>query len=88
MTYGAKEQLTPEEYKSPPLYNEGNKRIQGIVGSLLYYASAVDNNLLVSLSDIGAQQASATERMNKAINHLLDYMPHTPPMGSYIAPEI
>ena len=35
MTYGTKDQLTPEEYKSPPLDKEVTKRIQFIVGALL-----------------------------------------------------
>ena len=35
VTYGAKEQLTLEEYKSQPLDKEGTKLIQGIVGALL-----------------------------------------------------
>ena len=35
VTYGAKEQLTSEEDKSPLLKEEGTKSIQGIVGSLL-----------------------------------------------------
>ena len=55
VTYVSKEQLTPEEDKIPPLDNEGTKRIQGIVGALLYYARAVDNKLLVGLSVIGSQ---------------------------------
>ena len=73
MTYGAKEQLTPEEDKIPPLDNEGNKRIQVIVGSLLYYAIAVGNKILVGLSAIGSQQAAVTERTKETINQLLDY---------------
>ena len=44
VTNGAKEQLNPEEDKSPPLEKEGTKLIQGILGALLYYARAVDNN--------------------------------------------
>ena len=35
VTYVDKEQLAPEEYKSPLLDKEGTKRIQGIVGKLL-----------------------------------------------------
>ena len=73
VTYGPKEQLIPEEDKSPPLNKEGTKRIQGIVGALLYYARAVDNKVLVVLSSIGSQKAAVTERTNKAINQLLDY---------------
>ena len=72
VTYGSKEQLTPEKDTSQALDNKGNKRIQSIVGALLYYARAVDNKLLVSLSAIGAQQAASTQRTNKAINQLLD----------------
>ena len=44
VTYGAKEQLALEEDKSPPLNKESIKRIQVIVGSLLYYARALDPN--------------------------------------------
>ena len=76
--YGAKEQLTPEDEKSPPLDNQGTKRIQGIVGALLYYGRAVDNKLIVSLSSIGSQQATTTEITKKAIKSatsLLCYIP-------------
>ena len=73
VTYGAKEQLTPEEDKIPPLDKEGTKIIQGIVVSLLYYERGVYNKLLVGLRSIVSQQAAAIERTNKAINQLLDY---------------
>ena len=33
----------------------------------------MDNKLLVGLSAIGSQQASATQRTNEAINQILDY---------------
>ena len=39
---------------------QGIKRIQGIVGVLLYVGRSVNNKLLVVLSAIGAQQAAAT----------------------------
>ena len=55
ISYGNKEKLAPEEDTSPPLEIQGTKRVQGIVGALLYYARAVDNKLLVGLSAIGAQ---------------------------------
>ena len=58
-SYGAKEQLAPEDDTSPPLDSQGTTRVQGIVSTLLYYAHAVDNKLIVGLSAIGAQQASA-----------------------------
>ena len=58
--YGAKEQFSQEDDTSPPMDNQGTKRIQGIVGALLYYARAVENKLLVGLSAIGSQKAAAT----------------------------
>ena len=33
----AKEQLAPEDDTTPPLDSQGTKRVQGIVGALLYY---------------------------------------------------
>ena len=44
---------------------------RGIVGALLYYARTVDNKLLVGLSAIGSQQASATQRTNEVIDQIL-----------------
>ena len=81
MTYGAKEQLTPEEDTSPSLDNKGTKGIQGIVGELLCYAIALYNKLLVGLSSIGAQQAAATQNRNESINQLLDYSATYPTDG-------
>ena len=55
IVYGAKEKLTQEEETSPALDASGIKRVQAIVGALMYYARAVDNKLLVVLSSIGGQ---------------------------------
>jgi hypothetical protein len=71
--YGATAQYTDDDDTSPALDAFGIKRIQGIVGALLYYARAVDNKLLHALSEIGTQQAAATEATNTRLNHLLDY---------------
>ena len=79
--YGAKEQLNPEDDKSPPLDNQCTKRIQGIVGALLYYVRAVENTLLVGLNYIGSQQDAAKERNKEAINQLLDYCATYPADG-------
>jgi hypothetical protein len=57
---GAKSQLTPEADASELIDEHRKRRIQEIVGSLLYYAQAVDNKLLVALSAIAARQAYAT----------------------------
>ena len=81
ITYGAKEQLLPDDDTSPPLDTAGIKRIQGIIGSLLYYARAVDNKLLATLSAISSQQAKATENTAKAVSQLLDYVATYPNDG-------
>ncbi len=81
ITYGAKEQLLPDEDTSPPLDAAGIKRIQGIVGSLLYYARAVDNKLLVALSTISSQQTAATQNTASAVHQLLDYVATYPNDG-------
>jgi hypothetical protein len=50
------------------------KRIQEQVsGTLLYYARAVDDTLLMAFGTIAAQQAKGTTTMNDAVNQLLDY---------------
>ena len=43
------------------------------MGTLLYYARAVDATMLVAIGTIAAQQASATQANTKYVNDLLDY---------------
>ena len=57
---------SPEDM-SPKFDNKGIKRVQGIVGVLIFTGRAVNKKLLVALSDIGAQQAAATEAKNAAV---------------------
>ena len=72
--YGATEQLVEPTDTSPLLNEKGIKKIQGIVGALLYVGRAVNNKLLLALSSIGAQQAAATEDKAAAIEELLEYV--------------
>ena len=82
IVYGAKEQLLPDTDNIPPLDKAGIKRIQGIVGSLLYYAQAVNNKLLTTLSTISSQQAKAsTEKTAEPVMQLLDYIATYPSDG-------
>jgi hypothetical protein len=75
-------QLTHVDPYSPPLSTDGVKRIQGIIGALLYYARAVDNKLLATLSTLSSQQATVTEATNVAMNQLLDYLTTYPNNGT------
>jgi hypothetical protein len=79
--YGAKVQYATGPDDSPALDKDGISRVQAIVGALLYYARAVDNKLLVALSELGQQQASATEATNDAIDQLLDFVATYPADG-------
>ena len=58
---------------STMLAPEKIKKVQQIVGILLYYARAVDPTLLVALSSIGSQQEKAIENTWKKLTHVLDY---------------
>ena len=66
---------------SPPLNDKGIKRVQLIVGSLLYIGRSVKNKLLVALSAIGVQRAAATEETKDAIEQLLEYVTTYPDDG-------
>jgi hypothetical protein len=76
--YGVKVQLTDAPDHSEPLPITGIKRIQRIVGTLLYYARAVDNTLLVTLSSLASRQSKATQLTDQDVNQLLNYC-HTHP---------
>eukprot|EP00804_Cyclotella_cryptica_P012930 CCRYP_002289-RA/>CCRYP_002289-RA protein AED:0.24 eAED:0.24 QI:0/0/0/1/0.5/0.33/3/0/1110 len=58
---------------SAPLDSDDQKRIQQIVGALLYYARAVDNTILLSLSAIASEQAHPTQLTHTNCQQLLDY---------------
>ena len=73
ITYGNALQL-PIMDDSPTLPPDQIKRIQNIVGTLLYYARAVDPTLATALSSIASQQANATEKTKQACKQLLDYV--------------
>ena len=71
--YGAKVQLTPPEDTTPTLEQEEKKRLQEVVGTLLYYARAVDNTMLVALGSLAAAQTKGTKQTMDAMVHLLNY---------------
>ena len=61
-TFGEDAQ-TPLVIDSSPLLNEkGLKRVQKFVGSILYYARAVDMTVLMALSVIAVEQTKATSK--------------------------
>ncbi len=56
----AQQPLPPDS--SPRLDKKGIRRVQQIVGSILYYARAVDMTVLMALSTLAIEQTKATEK--------------------------
>jgi hypothetical protein len=81
IAYGQKTQLTPEDDTSAPLSAERLLRVQKVIGSLLYYARAMDNKLLVALNAIAARQSTATIHTEQLVDTLLDYVATYPNDG-------
>ena len=78
--YGAKVQLVHED-TSDALPDDKIKRIQEIIGTLLYYARAVDPTMLTALSTLASAQAHGTTETLRATNQLLDYCSAHPDAG-------
>ena len=58
---------------SPLLDKNGIKFVQQVVGSLLYYARAIDGSMLPALNTIGTEQAKPTKQTEQKCHRLLDY---------------
>ena len=67
-------QFAEPEDDRPLLPEERIKFIQKVVVIFLYYAIALENTLLVTLSDIGSKQSRATLKTMDEVQHLLDYL--------------
>jgi hypothetical protein len=72
--FGTTAQIPVDHDLSPTLPPDRIKRIQQIVGTIMYYARAVDITTLVALSSIAAEQAQATEQTEQHVHTLLDYL--------------
>jgi hypothetical protein len=64
----------PPPNPSPPLNAKGIKRVQQIVGGILYYSWVVDMTVLMALSSIAVEQTTATTRTIQRCIELLDYL--------------
>jgi hypothetical protein len=71
-TYGAKQQFTAHD-ETPALDLTNTRRIQEVLGTLLYYARAVDSTMLVAIGTLATQQAAPTVATMRAVTHLLNY---------------
>ena len=76
--YGTESQETMPQDITPKVNTERIKRIQQVVGGVLYYARAVDCTVLAALSSIASEQSEATEGTEKKVKQLLDYLTTRP----------
>ena len=58
--YGAKQQFSDPFDQSPRLPASNIKHVQTVVGTLLYYALAVDNTMIFALGDLASEQTQGT----------------------------
>eukprot|EP00957_Ditylum_brightwellii_P173694 13224641-Ditylum_brightwellii.AAC.1 len=71
-------QYAPLPNNSLHLDQHHKRRIQQILGILLFYAQAVDPMMLASINIIAAQQAAPTKKTAAAIVKLLNYAAMNP----------
>ena len=72
--YGKTTQYAPEPDRSELLDSKGQRYIQSIVGTFLYYARAIDPTILPALNEISTQQSKPTKKTLAKTKMLLDYM--------------
>ena len=72
--YGTSAQDPLPEDTTDLLGEKGVTRIQQIVGAVLYYARAINDTALVSLSTISSEQTEATVATDDKANQLLAYL--------------
>jgi hypothetical protein len=71
--YSTKQQMA-EKDNTPKLNKDKITLLQQIIGVYLYYARAINSTLLVTLSDLAAQQTQASEMTMSKANWMLDYL--------------
>lgn len=77
--YGSrKQQKSIHDTSAAIVSPERKKRIQRIVGKLLYYARAVDPTMLTAINKVASSQATPTEAVERAANRLLQYAKQYP----------
>ena len=85
-----KDAQKPVEHDTMPLLPPDRiKRIQQIIGTIMYYARAVDLTTLVALSSIASEQTKATQNTEKKVTQLLDYLQtHKDATVRYVASDM
>jgi hypothetical protein len=76
--YGAKTQYAPPPDMSTSIGPKETLRLQEILGTLLYYARALDSTLLTAISELGTEQSRGTAATMVKVTQLLNYCATNP----------
>jgi hypothetical protein len=71
--YGAKTQHVENETTSPALSAKYVHKLQQLMGTLLYYARAVDPTLIMPINVLASEQSKATSVTSEKVIKLLNY---------------
>ncbi|KAI2502114.1 Reverse transcriptase (RNA-dependent DNA polymerase) [Fragilaria crotonensis] len=73
-TYGAKTQFAPMPDANAPALNAADKiRILEVLGTLLFYARAIDSTLLTAIGELATEQLGGTASTMDKLAQLLNY---------------
>jgi len=85
--YGSEAQAHLLIDTSRPLGEKEIKAVQKIVGSILYYARAVDMTVLMALSTIANEQTKGTEQTMEKALQVPDYLTTHPALCNDLFPR-
>lgn len=72
--YGAKTQFATVPDNAPPILDAADKtRILEVLGTLLFYARAIDSTLLTAIGELATEQSQATKSTMAKLTQLLNY---------------
>eukprot|EP00957_Ditylum_brightwellii_P078394 5961732-Ditylum_brightwellii.AAC.1 len=66
--YGAKTQYAPKSDMLQHLNEDGQRHVQSVVGTFLFYGRVVEPTILPTLNRLSTQQSAQTEGMTKDAN--------------------
>ena len=76
--YGKRTQMAKPPDTSTKLSPKDITRVQAIIGSILYYARAIEHPALPALNELGHEQNKPTITTNEKLHHLLHYVASFP----------
>jgi hypothetical protein len=71
--YGAKTQFAAMPEQSPSLDAADKTRILEVLGTLLFYARAIDSTMLTAIGELATEQSQATQSTMEKLSQLLNY---------------